>query len=62
MTIEFRRGPSIKEVDACQGWVQIAVGFAQAARQSPNLGIYAKNVEGLHAFIHQGAEVSGEKS
>lgn len=54
MTIEFRRGPGVEDVDGCFAWVEFAVSFVQAAILSGSIrGLeeYEKNVEGLRSFI-----------
>jgi Putative amidoligase enzyme len=54
MTIEFRRGPGVTEVEHCLAWVEFALTFMRAAKthgKFEELKKYPRNVEGLHAFM-----------
>lgn len=64
MTVEFRRGPGVEDLDTCEAWVALAVAFLQAARQAESVIDvieFSANVEGLKAFIHEGLEGIGEE-
>ncbi|KAA6409344.1 MAG: hypothetical protein FRX48_06897 [Lasallia pustulata] len=64
MTVEFRRGPGVKDFDACEAWVALAVAFVQAARRAETVMdvlSFGANVAGLKAFIYEGLEENGEQ-
>ncbi len=54
MTIEFRRGPGVTEVDECLGWVELTASFVRAAKSfgtPTTLPTFTRDVEGLKNFI-----------
>lgn len=55
MTIEFRRGPGVIELDQILSWVDLSVSFVWAAMHSGSpsqLSGYSQNVQGLRHFIN----------